>query len=185
MRPGFFTKKLFKIPVINRGIQLHFTRIMPKKILLTAFSKDRPGIVADISQVIFENGYNLEDSSMTYLAGEFAILLLLSAPAGADMDEVSENLSSECRRLERDKGITAYIRTVSGPVEEPGKKMQIKTIRVEGFDQTGIVYKVSRFLADSNINIRTLSSEWKFQRLYRFQSWKMVLGVWGISLTWM
>ena len=117
--------------------------------------------MADISQVIFENGYNLEDSSMTYLAGEFAILLLLSAPAGADMDEVSENLSSECRRLERDKGITAYIRTVSGPVEEPGKKIQIKTIRVEGFDQTGIVYKVSRFLADSNINIRTLSSELK------------------------
>ncbi|NNK96454.1 MAG: amino acid-binding protein, partial [Desulfobacterales bacterium] len=48
---------------------------MSKKFLLTAFSKDRPGIVADLSQVIYENGYNLEDSSMTNLAGEFAILL--------------------------------------------------------------------------------------------------------------
>ena len=39
--------------------------------------------------------------------------------------------------------------------------MKFKTITVEGEDQSGIVYKVSRFLADSGINIRTLSSEVK------------------------
>ena len=78
---------------------------MSKKFLLTAFSKDRPGIVADLSQVIYENGYNLEESSMTYLAGEFAILLLLST-SGQNDGDVQEKLSSECRRLEREKGIT-------------------------------------------------------------------------------
>ena len=132
---------------------------MSKKFLLTAFSKDRPGIVADISQVIFENGYNMEDSSMTYLAGEFAILLLLSAPSSADVEEVVETLSIECRRLEREKNITAYIRPVTGEAAEPQSGVAVKTISVEGLDQAGIVYKVSRFLADSNVNIRTLSSE--------------------------
>jgi len=132
---------------------------MSKKFLLTSFSKDRPGIVADISQVIFENGYNMEDSSMTYLAGEFAILLLLSAPSSADVEEVVEKLSIECRRLEREKNITAYIRPVTGEAAEPQSGVAVKTILVEGLDQAGIVYKVSRFLADSNINIRTLSSE--------------------------
>ena len=43
------------------------------------------------------------------------------------------------------------------------KKEQIpfitKTINVEGIDQTGIVYKVSRFLADNNINIENLVSQ--------------------------
>ena len=121
---------------------------MSKKFLLTAFSKDRPGIVADISQVIFENGYNMEDSSMTYLAGEFAILLLLSAPSSADEEEVVEKLSIECRRLEREKNITAYIRPATGDVAEPQSGVAVKTISVEGLDQ-----------ADSNINIRTLSSE--------------------------
>lgn len=132
---------------------------MSKKFLLTAFSKDRPGIVADISQVIFENGYNMEDSSMTYLAGEFAILLLLSAPSSAEEEEVVEKLSIECRRLEREKNITAYIRPVTGEAAETQSGGAVKTISVEGLDQAGIVYKVSRFLADSNINIRTLSSE--------------------------
>ena len=38
------------------------------------------------------------------------------------------------------------------------EKTYIKGINVEGVDQSGIVYKVSRFLADSNINIENLSS---------------------------
>lgn len=132
---------------------------MSKKFLLTAFSKDRPGIVADISKVIFENGYNLEDSSMTYLAGEFAILILLSAPSTLAEKEVMENLSSECRRLEREKMITAYIRPISSETAQLKADTTMKTISVEGLDQAGIVYKVSKFLADSKINIRTLDSE--------------------------
>lgn len=134
---------------------------MSKKFLLTAFSKDRPGIVADISQVIFENGYNLEKSSMTFLAGEFAILLLVSAPSSANDTDVVEKLSSECRRLEREKGITAYIRTASGATGVAQTDAVVKTISVEGQDQAGIVYRVSRFLADDGINIRSLKSEIK------------------------
>jgi len=132
---------------------------MSKKFLLTAFSKDRPGIVADITKVIFDNDYNLEESSMTYLAGEFAILILLAAPSAVGEEEVMENLSTECRRLEREKNITAYIRPVNDEIVPPKAEAVVKTILVEGVDQAGIVYKVSKFLADSNINIRTLESE--------------------------
>ncbi len=131
---------------------------MSKKILLTAFSKDRPGIVADLSRVIYENGYNLEESTMTNLAGEFAILLLLSTPAG-NVEGAEDKLSSECRRLEREKGITAFIRQID--LEAPKEKTDIltKTIHVEGLDQAGIVYNVSRYLADNGINISTLHTE--------------------------
>lgn len=131
---------------------------MSKKFLLTAFSKDRPGIVADLSRVIYENGYNLEDSSMTNLAGEFAILLLLSAPSVNGVD-AEEKLSTECRRLEREKGITAYIRPVRQKMPKQKSNILTKTIHVEGLDQAGIVYKVSQFLADNGINISTLNTE--------------------------
>jgi len=131
---------------------------MPKKYLLTAFSKDRPGIVADISRVLYENKCNIEESSMMYLAGEFAILLMLSAPASAS-DEVVEFLSSECRRLEREKNITAFIRPLSDEKNVVRNSFIEKTISVEGLDQTGIVFKVSQFLADFNINISTLETK--------------------------
>ncbi len=92
---------------------------MSKKFMLTAFSKDRPGIVADISQIIYENGYNLEDSAMTNLAGEFAIILLFSSLSAGEETELEEKLSMECRRLEREKGITAFIRPVSHEERKP------------------------------------------------------------------
>lgn len=132
---------------------------MPQKFLLSAFSKDRPGIVADISQLIYENGCNLEESAMTNLASEFAILLMFSSQSMADEAELEEKLAAECRRLEREKGITAFIRPVQAAEPQPKGDIQTKTIRVEGQDQAGIVYKVSRFLADSQINIKTLNSE--------------------------
>jgi hypothetical protein len=40
--------------------------------------KDRPGIVADVSEVIYECGGNIEDSSMNLLRNHFALLLLFS-----------------------------------------------------------------------------------------------------------
>lgn len=132
---------------------------MSKKIIITAFSPDRPGIVADISQVIFENGFNLEDSSMTHLAGEFAMILQLSAPPNRSQKEALDTLSSECRRLEREKKIIAFVSPASVAAPSSSEAVNVKTISVEGEDQSGIVYKVSRFLADHGINIRTLNSK--------------------------
>jgi glycine cleavage system transcriptional repressor len=133
---------------------------MTKKFLLTAFAEDRPGIVADLSRVIYENSYNLEESSMTNLAGEFAILLLFSTSA-VNGDDAQEKLSAECRRLEREKGITAFIRPINLERQERKSNILTKIIHVEGLDQAGIVYKVSRFLADNDINIGTLNTEIK------------------------
>jgi len=134
---------------------------MPTKFLLSAFSKDRPGIVADISQVIYENRCNMEDSAMTNLADEFAILLLFSSLSGENDVDLQEKLSGECRRLERDKGITAFIRPVSSEKPQLTTEAHTKAIHVEGLDQAGIVYKVSRFLADNHININSLNSQVK------------------------
>ena len=127
---------------------------MEKKFIMTAFSKDRPGIVADVTEVIYENGCNLEDTTMTNMLDEFAIILLFTGQG----EELEDQLLGDCRRLERDKGITAFIR----PVETEDKKKQVnittKTIIAEGIDQTGIVFKISRYLANNDINIENLTS---------------------------
>lgn len=131
---------------------------MPKKFIMTAFSKDRPGVVADISQVIFENGCNLEDSAMTNLSDEFALILLFSPLSGEAGADIEAKLSAECRRLERDKGISAFIRSVDVEPPAAAAGTYSKMIEVEGFDQAGIVFKVSRFLTDNQINITRLNS---------------------------
>ncbi len=127
---------------------------MEKKFIMTAFSKDRPGIVADVTEVIYENGCNLEDSTMTSMLDEFAIILLFAGQG----DQLEEQLLGDCRRLEREKGITAFIRPVEAEDKEKQVDFTTKIIKVEGIDQTGIVFKISRYLANNNINIENLTS---------------------------
>ena len=129
---------------------------MEKKFIMTAFGKDRPGFVADIARVIYENGCNLEDSTMNGLSGEFAIILLFS---GQEEEGLEEQLAKDCRRLERENGISAFIRSVSSERAETKEAFSIHTLHVEGLDQAGIVYKVSQYLADHNINIANLDSK--------------------------
>lgn len=131
---------------------------MEKKFIMTAFGKDRPGIVADVSEVIYENGCNLEDSTMTRLADEFTLILLLS---GQD-DDLEASLIRECRRLEREKRISAFVRPVEVERPAPVKNVVSRTIRVEGMDQAGIVYKISRYLAENAINIESLTTRMSF-----------------------
>jgi len=131
---------------------------MENKFILTAFGKDRPGIVAEIAEVIFENKCNLEDSNMGRLADEFTLILLLTGKS----DDLQEKLSRDCKRLEREKNIFVFIRPLDYQIPDTKNGNANCTIEVEGVDQAGIVYKVSRFLADNNVNIETLKSQKKF-----------------------
>ena len=128
---------------------------MEKRFIMAAFSKDRPGVVADITKLLYDNGCNLEDSSMANIMDEFAILLLFSSSG----DRLNDQLAEGCQKLEKEKGITAYIRAVESEEKESQDSYFRKTITVEGIDQTGIVYKVSRYLVNNNINIENLTSQ--------------------------
>jgi glycine cleavage system transcriptional repressor len=131
---------------------------MEKKFIMTAFGEDRPGIVADVTQLIYENGCNLEDSTMTRLSDEFAMIFLFSG-RGEDLEE---RLSKACRRLEREKGLSAFFKPVES---QPGKRKKAfftHTLHVEGIDHAGIVYNVSKYLAEHDINIANLSSRLRF-----------------------
>ena len=127
---------------------------MQKKYIMTAFGKDRPGIVADVTQVLFENGCNLEDTSMSMLSDEFTINLLFSS----GNDSIESVLEQECAALEQQKSISAFIRPIKSVQQKIKKKLPLCTIHVEGLDQAGIVYKISRYLSDHQLNIVDLKS---------------------------
>jgi glycine cleavage system transcriptional repressor len=127
---------------------------MDQRFIMTAFGKDRPGIVADVTRILFENGCNLEDSSMTLLADEFTLILLFTAKGG----EVEEQIARECRRMEREKGISAFLRPLEARQGTAPAAFTKAVLHVEGMDQAGIVYKVSQFLADHGVNIVDLKS---------------------------
>ena len=131
---------------------------MEKKFIMTAFGEDRPGIVADVSQLIYEHDCNLEDSSMTRLSDEFAMIFLFSGHG----ESLEEQLSRACRRLEREQGISAFFRPVETHLPGPKKQFSTHTLHIEGIDHVGIVYHVSKYLAEHQISIADFSSQLKF-----------------------
>jgi glycine cleavage system transcriptional repressor len=124
---------------------------------LSAIGADRPGIVADLAELIYECDCNLEDSSMTILGSEFAVLLLLTGEG----DDSVDRLSAACKRLEWEKRLTVFFRPLDGePVPyKASQRASTWTLQAVGVDKAGIVAKVARCLADHEINVRELSTQ--------------------------
>jgi len=127
---------------------------MSDRYIMTAFGRDRIGIVADVTRLLYDNDCNLEDTTMNILSDEFTLNLLFSCKNST----IEELLSSECRRLEREKGISAFVRALPPMKEKPKNGFKTCTLNIEGLDQAGIVYKTSKFLANNKLNILNLNS---------------------------
>ncbi len=125
--------------------------------ILSAVGRDRPGIVADLSQLVFDCEANLEDSRMTILGNEFAAILLCSG-SGPDLER---RLTEGARRLEWENRLTVFLRPLEGeprpPVPAPGTRLF--RVHAEGSDRAGIVARICRTLADRRVNITDLKSE--------------------------
>lgn len=122
---------------------------------MSAIGHDRPGIVADLAELIFECDCNLEDSRMTILGSEFAVLLLLSG-AGPD---VERRLTAGCKRLEWEKRLTVFFRPLDAPAADTAARGTVLECVVTGVDKAGIVARVARTIADHQANITDLATE--------------------------
>lgn len=127
---------------------------MANRFIMTAFGKDRAGIVADVTRLLYESDCNLEDTTMSMLADEFTLNLLFTSPR----EGIADQLNRDCRRLELDKGISAFVRPLQPAPPRPRESYKTCTLHIEGLDQAGIVFKTSRFLAEKGLNIVQLDS---------------------------
>ncbi len=121
---------------------------------LSAIGKDRTGIVCSVSKVLFELGCNIEDSTMTLLGGQFAVILLLSCPENSDMAKIKSKLKSSLKNLDLAVSVNE--------VDNSGKDKKIcgdYVIAVYGADKSGIVYNISKYLADNKINITDVQTK--------------------------
>ena len=128
------------------------------RFLLSGFGRDRPGMVAAVSKLLLDLGANLEDTSMTRLGGQFAMLMLLR-DGDAPLSVKSIESAIAGRRAELG-ALDLHLRV--SQVEENSRLVESGDprylIRVSGADRPGIVYSVTNYLASRSINIVDLSS---------------------------
>ena len=119
---------------------------------VTAVGADRPGIVAAVTGALAEHGCNLEDSSMTILRGQFAMMLVVDAPAGVAAGDLQAALAGPAAALD----LVLTVRPASEA--PPGADADSWTVSVHGADHPGIVHGVTALLADRSVNIVDLST---------------------------
>jgi glycine cleavage system transcriptional repressor len=122
-------------------------------IIITAVGSDRPGMVSALSSILAEAGCNIEDTSMTRLSGEFAMILIVAPPANLSLSQLQERLAP----LRQSHGLFINCKTIDH--EQPAASQSPRYIlSVYGPDHVGLVAKVSRVLAEQNVNITDLQT---------------------------
>lgn len=121
---------------------------------LSAVGRDRPGIVAAMSEVLLKHSANIEDSQMTILRGHFAMMLVVAMPGDADAALVREDLAAAAARLELEAVAFSALEEVD-PDAEP---VPSHIVTVYGVDHPGIVYAVASALAEREIDITDLTT---------------------------
>jgi glycine cleavage system transcriptional repressor len=127
------------------------TNQMKQLIVLSAIGNDRYGVVNDITKVILECGGNIEESRMSALGNEFAMLLLISGNW-----HTLTKLENELDKLSVDNELTITIRKTGQRVDKTD--CMPYAVDVVALDQPGIVFNLASFFASRKIEIAELAT---------------------------
>ena len=111
-------------------------------LIISAIGSDRSGIVAELSNIITSHGGNIEESRMTILGSDFAIIMLVSVSP-----DWQESLEVALKSLNELKIITKPTK-----IQKASEGIQCQ-IDLSGADNEGIVNVLSEYLAGKSINI--------------------------------
>lgn len=120
-------------------------------IVISAIGNDRTGVVQDIAQVILSCGGNIEESRMTTLGSEFAVLMLVSGNW-----HTLNRLERGLDKLRDDDNLTFAIRkTHQRPAESDRMPYAVDVVAL---DQEGIVLGLANFFASQDIEISDVAT---------------------------
>ncbi len=129
---------------------------MNERIAVSVIGRDRPGIVASVSRVLYQNRCNIEELSQTAIRGQYAMILI----ASTSNREVLGGLKSDLAELARELDLDINLREIKPEELTPyyGGETEPFIITVWGEDRPGLVYGITEVLAERGINITNLDA---------------------------
>ena len=121
--------------------------------ILFSVGKDRPGIVDDISTLLFERGANIEDSRMAALGGRFSIVTLFSCSLD-QLEDIRTGLN-DLGKLGLETSLHEAEDTTAATTQ-PALPLKLE---VMSMDHPGVVQKLVHLLHQRNVNIKSLNTQ--------------------------
>ena len=126
---------------------------MQKYMILFSVGKDRPGIVDDVSTVLFQHDANIEDSRMAVMGGRFSIMTLFSCET--DQLEAIKNGLQGLKEL----GLDTSLHEAEEPMAVPRQAALPLKMEITALDHPGIVQKVVHILRKHKVNVESLNTQ--------------------------
>ncbi len=119
--------------------------------MISLVGKDRAGIVAAVTQALFDAGATLGETTMVRLGCNFTIMMMVSS------DQDTSALGSTLAPVTAQLGLHHHI----DPIDPGLHQHQIPDLRVvvHGADRPGIVAQVTGVLAEAGFSITDLDSQ--------------------------
>ena len=118
--------------------------------VIATLGQDRPGLVNELSELIHELALNIDDSRMTVLGGEFAVLMSVAGDADA-LNALEQQLAELAER----SGQMHLFRRTEDQQQAAALPCQVTVVAM---DHPGIVRSVAGFFGSRGINIRDLET---------------------------
>jgi len=128
------------------------------KVILSVLGHDRPGIVAAVARILFEQHCNIENVSQTILQTEFAGSFILTLPPDLLPDELRKILIAEGSLMDMHIHIKPIADECAAFHSGPSEPFVITT---KGPDRKGLVAGISAAIARYGINITNLQAVFK------------------------
>ena len=120
--------------------------------VISTIGRDRPGIVNELSELVTGLALNIEDSRMTVLGGEFAVLMSISGS-----DDALNTFAIKLAELANAQDLQHLFRKTEA--RDASASALPYEVSVVAMDHPGIVHRVARFFSSREINIRDLKTE--------------------------
>lgn len=128
------------------------------KIIITVFGKDRPGIIASVSKILYQMDCNLQNVNQMILQNQFAGFFIVVHPANLTIEAIHQQLEKEL--------VGQNLTIHADVVETKGNGSRIDNddiflITTIGPDQKGLVARFTEIISSYNVNITNLTAIFK------------------------
>lgn len=128
------------------------------KVIISVLGKDRPGIIAAVTKVLFEKDFNIEDVSQTILQNQFSGIFIATGPDNVTPDDLSSALETDTSKL----NLHFHVRDLgANEVSWTTYDCEPFVITTRGPDRMGLVANITALLAAHNVNVTQLQAAFR------------------------
>lgn len=128
-----------------------------KKMIISVLGKDRPGIIAEVTRILFEQDCNIENVSQTILQHEFSGIFIVTVPDPLSQPTLHRHLEEGLVPM----GLHVYEKPLSDTVDAPAVASEPFVVTTKGPDRKGLVATITAVMAGYRVNVTNLQAVFK------------------------